>query len=138
MGFNNAYKKIIQKSNQPLLIVVFLSSFLLSGCFQEQIDRLFNQDTYAFSGTYDNQHNSNTLTFKDGMVSISSSSHQWQVPYEVEGKTLSIIIRHSSMEKRDNIMMRIHGNGEVLTCNSCALHQLSNIWVKVGYVPEGY
>jgi len=116
--------------------LVIGSLFFLSGCLVKTWDKWFHDDTQLFSGTYDNQHNSDTLDFKNGTVSIFSSAQFWSAPYKVDGRFLFIRVRNSTKEKRPDITMRIHGDGEVLTCNSCAKYQLSNIWVKIDFNPD--
>lgn len=106
----------------------------LLGCSQEDIERWANRETYEFHGTYDNQYNSDLLIFEDGIVSTRSDSQTWSRPYTVDGTQISIQVRNNSKEQREDIVMVIHGQGEVLTCSVCAMYKLSNVWTKIGYV----
>lgn len=124
----------MQKNVFSLLCVLMF--FGLFGCDRESMDRYLNEETYAFSGTYSNQYNSDTLVFKGGTVVIALDSETKSVPYKVDGTNLIIRVKNTSKEKRPDIVMRIHGDGEVLTCNACAKYNLSNNWVKENYIPK--
>lgn len=125
---------MLRKNIFPWLCVFI--SFWLAGCDRESMDRFLNEETYEFSGTYSNQYNSDTLVFKDGTVIIASDSETKSAPYKVDGTNLIIQVRNNSKEKRPDLIMRIHGDGEVLTCNACAKYHLSNNWVKENYIPK--
>ncbi|SJN57776.1 hypothetical protein VR7878_02477 [Vibrio ruber DSM 16370] len=115
-------------------LVVLLSSLSLYGCFQEELEHWINKETYAFQGTYENQHNTDLIAFHQAKASIQSEGKSMVVPFQVDGNFIYIQVRQSSKEKREDIVMRIHGNGEVLTCSACAKYHLSNIWVRT--VPD--
>ncbi|ENS5605554.1 hypothetical protein ACE1RU_000386 [Vibrio mimicus] len=119
-------------------IILIMAVLLLGGCFQEELENFVNRETLAFNGLYDNPHNKDILEFRQGIVYIHSSDQKWERPFSVEGKTLRIQIRNSSKEKRDDLFMTIHGGGEVLTCNACAMFHLSNNWVKLNAEPQGF
>ncbi|MCE0495113.1 hypothetical protein [Vibrio salinus] len=129
-------QKFDRFSFKRFFCVSFISLFLLTGCLKEKLDHWLNEETYLFSGTYDNQYNNDTLVFRDGSVLISSPHRALSVPYEVDGTLITIQVRNNSKEKRPDIVMRIHGDGEVLTCSACAKYNLSNIWVKVNFIPR--
>ncbi|MDC0612712.1 hypothetical protein OAP63_18430 [Vibrio sp.] len=107
----------------------------LVGC-DDSLERWLNKETYSFQGTYDNQYNDDKLVFTDGEVTITSVSKSWVVPFKVDGNSLVVQVKNSSKEKRPDIEMRIHGDGEVLTCSVCGMYRLSNVWVKVNYEPK--
>ncbi|MGL4829577.1 MAG: hypothetical protein ACRCXG_09760 [Vibrio sp.] len=117
-------------------LIFIVSVLLLNGCFQEELENFANRETLAFSGVYDNPHNKDTLAFQQGVVSIHSEQQKWERPFSVEGKNLRIQIRNNSKEKRDDLVMTIHGGGEVLTCNACAMYHLSNNWIKLNAEPQ--
>ncbi|KUI97618.1 hypothetical protein [Vibrio sp. MEBiC08052] len=115
-------------------LVVLLSSLSLYGCFQEELEHWINKETYAFQGIYENQHNTDLIAFHEAKASIQSEGKSMVVPFQVDGNFIYIQVRQSSKEKREDIVMRIHGDGEVLTCSACAKYHLSNIWLRT--MPE--
>lgn len=117
-------------------VFLMVSVVLLGGCFQEKLENFVNRETLAFNGLFDNPHNQDILEFRQGVVYIHSAQQKWERPFSVEGNTLRIQIRNNSKEKRDDLLMTIHGGGEVLTCNACAMVHLSNNWVKVNAEPQ--
>ncbi|EGQ9890698.1 hypothetical protein [Vibrio cholerae] len=116
--------------------ILILSVLLLSGCFQEELENFVNRETLSFNGLYDNPHNKDVLEFRQGVVYMHSAQQKWERPFSVDGKTLRIQIRNNSKEKRDDLVMTIHGQGEVLTCSACAMFHLSNNWVKLNAEPQ--
>lgn len=126
----------IQCLHAPLLCLAVAAT--VSGCTQEDLERLANRETLAFEGTYDNQYDQQLLVFKEGRVSIHQQGDepQWQHTFQVEESLLNIRVRQSSREKRDDLVMRIHGGGEVLTCSACARLHLSNVWVRQNAAPQ--
>lgn len=126
----------IQCLHAPLLCLAVAAT--ISGCSQEDLERLANRETLAFEGTYDNQYDQQLLVFKEGRVSIHQQGDepQWQYTFQVEESLLNIRVRQSSREKRDDLVMRIHGGGEVLTCSACARLHLSNVWVRQNAAPQ--
>ncbi|MDW6004958.1 hypothetical protein [Vibrio mangrovi] len=112
-------------------LIVILSSLVTYGCFQEDLEHWLNKETYQFRGTYENQYNADLIAFEEAKVSIHSEGRSMVVPFQVDGNFIYIQVRQSSKEHREDIVMRIHGEGEVLTCNACAKYHLSNIWVRV-------
>lgn len=117
-------------------VFLMVSVVLLGGCFQEKLENFVNRETLAFNGLFDNPHNQDILEFRQGVVYIHSAQQKWERPFSVEGNTLRIQIRNNSKEKRDDLLMTIHGGGEMLTCNACAMVHLSNNWVKVNAEPQ--
>ncbi|KQB03679.1 lipoprotein [Vibrio metoecus] len=117
-------------------VFLMVSVVLLGGCFQEKLENFVNRETLAFNGLFDNPHNQDMLEFRQGVVYIHSSQQKWERPFSVEGSTLRIQVRNNSKEKRDDLLMTIHGGGEVLTCNACAMFHLSNNWIKVNAEPQ--
>lgn len=117
-------------------IILVLSVSVLNGCFQEDLENFANRETLAFNGIYDNQYNKDTLEFRQGVVYIQSGQQKSERPFSVEGSTVRIQIRNSSKEKREDLVMTIHGGGEVLTCSACAKYHLSNIWVNLVAEPK--
>lgn len=124
--------------NKPMQTAVVSLFSLLIGCTQDDLERMANKETFAFEGAYDNQYTPYILRFKDGTVFFQSeeASLEWQRRYTVKDNLLHIQIRNNSKEKRDDLVMRIHGEGEVLTCSACAKYQLSNIWVRIDALPQ--
>ncbi|WP_070968997.1 hypothetical protein [Vibrio sonorensis] len=110
-------------------IMLVCSSSMLQGCFEEELDQWANRKTYDFKGEYINQYNSDRLIFDQGTVyhEIEGMTRISKV-YRVEDGMIYIQQRNSSKEHREDIKMRIHGSGELLTCQQCAKHQLSNVW----------
>ncbi|MCG3720943.1 hypothetical protein EXA23_03660 [Vibrio cincinnatiensis] len=123
------------KSLQTAVISLFS---VLFGCTQDDLVRMANKETFSFEGTYDNQYTPYILVFKEGKVSFQAEAthFEWERNYTVKDNLLYIQIRNSSLEKRDDLVMRIHGGGEVLTCTACAQYQLSNIWVRLDALPQ--
>jgi hypothetical protein len=132
----NREKKLSRLVLNKSLWLSLSCTFLLTGCLKEQVDRWLHEETYMFKGKYDNEYNSDTLEFHDGSVRISTKEHTWMLPYEVDDGAITIKIQNNSMEKRPDIMMRMHGDGEVLTCNVCGKYSLSNTWAKVDAEPK--
>ncbi|WP_370689727.1 hypothetical protein [Vibrio coralliilyticus] len=105
--------------------------FMLQGCFEEKLERMINQQTYEFEGVYENLYSQDLLLFKDAMVTISRvGAPEITKPFSVEDNFLTITMRNSSKEKRDDIVMRIHGDKEALTCSVCAKYQLASVWQR--------
>ncbi|CAM3865428.1 hypothetical protein VA7868_00552 [Vibrio aerogenes CECT 7868] len=110
---------------------ILVISLCLSGCdLKGKLERWLNEETYNFNGIYSNQYNDDQLIFKEAKVLMKTNGDESVFPFSVDDTYLHIQIRHSTREKRPDIVMRIHGNGEVLTCSACAKYRLSNIWVK--------
>lgn len=111
-------------------VVGFLFAGLL-GCSEEKAERLLNKETYSFIGIYENQHNGDLLKFSDAEITVTKERGEtYTKPFEVDGDNLIIQMRNNSKEKRDDIVMRIHGDNELLTCSVCAKYQLSSTWVR--------
>ncbi len=118
--------KIILKVGVGLVLAT-----TLSGCLEEEIDRIINKETYAMNGTYDNNYNEQLLRLSNGVLTHQMvDGNQVSRPFRVEGKNLYVQFRNSSKEKRDDLVMVIHGNGELLSCNACAKHGLASIWTR--------
>ncbi|MCW8335797.1 hypothetical protein [Vibrio paucivorans] len=109
---------------------------MLQGCEREKLERIADADTYEFSGLYTNQYNQDTLTFKDGYVSFETRGVLVSRSYRVDDGHVLIKFANNSKEKREDLVMRIHGNGELLTCSACAKYNMMNIWVKELYLSE--
>lgn len=121
--------------NKTAITLLLLA--LLVACSQEELERLADRSTFSFEGKYDNQHNQDMLLFKDGEVAFESNGTRlWQRSFIVKDNQLAIQFRQSSKEKRDDLVMRIHGGGEVLTCSACALYQMSHVWVRLDADPQ--
>ncbi|WGV98951.1 hypothetical protein QF117_01030 [Vibrio sp. YMD68] len=114
-----------------MVVGVLLTS--IQGCFQEKIEKIANRETLSFEGVYSNQYNSNTLVFKEGVMTYQAGDQTMTREFEVDGSELFVKFRNSSKEKRDDLVMRIHGEGEVLTCSACARYSLMNFWVKENF-----
>lgn len=118
------------------MVICGLIPVALSGCSEEKAERLLNSQTYSFVGVFENPHNNDLLEFKDAKVTfITENQLDFTKPFEVKDNYLTIQMRNSSKEKREDIVMRIHGNAEVLTCNVCAKYQLSSTWQKRDFTP---
>ncbi|OEF92376.1 hypothetical protein ACODG7_13325 [Vibrio anguillarum] len=123
---------MIKSTAKSISILVLIAT--LQGCFQDDLERWLNRETYEFKGTYDNQFNDDLLIFEEGVVRAESETQHWSRAYSVDGNQLTIQLRNNSKEKREDIVLVIHGKGEVLTCSVCAMYKLSNVWVKTGNV----
>lgn len=111
--------------------VVGILSTALLGCSEEAAERILNKETYSFIGVYENQHNGDLLRFSDAEITVTKEMGEtYTKAFEVDGNNLIIQMRNNSKEKRDDIVMRIHGDNELLTCGVCAKYQLSSTWVK--------
>lgn len=120
----------MKRWNTSLGVVGILSIALL-GCSEEEAERILNKETYSFIGIYENQHNGDLLKFSDATITVTKEMGEtYTKPFEVDGDNLIIQMRNNSKEKRDDIVMRIHGDNELLTCSVCAKYQLSSTWVK--------
>ncbi|EEX94518.1 hypothetical protein VIOR3934_18925 [Vibrio orientalis CIP 102891 = ATCC 33934] len=116
--------------NIKLGVVGILSTALL-GCSEQEAERIINKKTYSFVGIYDNQYNGDLLEFNDAILTVvKDNGESFSKPFEVDDGKLIIRMRNSSKEKRDDIVMRIHGDNELLTCSVCAKYQLSSTWLK--------
>ncbi len=119
------------------ILAAFLLPALLVACSQEDLERLADRETFAFEGSYDNQHNQDILLFKDGEVWFESDGVQlWKRYFTVKDNQLTIQFSTSSREDRQDLLLRIHGGGEVLTCGACALYQMSHVWVRLDAEPQ--
>ncbi|MEL7290368.1 MAG: hypothetical protein AAGJ78_04305 [Pseudomonadota bacterium] len=118
------------------LVLVVLMTTALIGCSDEQAERILNKETYEFTGEFDNLYNQDRLEFRDAYVTIvKAKGENFTKPFEVNDNFLTIQMRNSSKEKRDDIVMRIHGNNELLTCSVCAKYQLASTWQKRQFEP---
>ncbi|GLT18576.1 hypothetical protein GCM10007938_23550 [Vibrio zhanjiangensis] len=108
-----------------------LLTMALQGCFEENLNRMLNKQTYEFEGVYENLYSQDLLMFKDAQVTISKVGAPDVIKsFSVDDNYLTITMRNSSLEKREDIVMRIHGNNEALTCSICAKYQLSSVWQR--------
>ncbi|OAJ94899.1 hypothetical protein [Vibrio bivalvicida] len=125
------------KQRQAIVVMIgSLISTALLGCSEEKTERMLNQETYSFTGVFENQFNGDLLEFKDAKVTIiKEEGLDYTKPFEVEDNYLTIQMRNSSKEKREDIVMRIHGQQELLTCSICAKYQLSSTWQKRDFIP---
>ncbi|WP_159737546.1 hypothetical protein [Vibrio atypicus] len=118
---------------------MFISGVLSSalvGCSEEEAVRMLNKQTYQFTGVFENQYNDDLLEFSDAQVTFVREGHlDMTKPFEVKDNYLTITMRNSSKEKREDIVMRIHGQSEVLTCSICAKYQLASTWQKRDFTP---
>ncbi len=131
VGIMNWINRLVTKIG-----IVLLASSSLSGCFEEPKPVVvFEEKADQFSGTYDNQINTDQLIFANDVVEIHTNGQLVTLPFTVEDDILTIEVNRSSKEKRPNIVMRIQNDGEVLTCTACALFVLSNVWTKVSAEP---
>ncbi|WP_047042060.1 hypothetical protein [Vibrio mexicanus] len=113
------------------VMIGVLVVLLVSGCLEEEIDKYVNRETYAMIGTYDNNYNDQILSFKNGVMTHQmNNGNLVSRPFRVEGKYLYVQFRNSSKEKREDLVMVIHGEGELLSCNACAKHRLASIWTR--------
>lgn len=118
------------------ILIVSVVAVLL-GCSEEDAERMLNQATYQFNGVFENQYNADLLEFKDGQVTfIREQAENFTKPFDVDDDYLTIQMRNSSKEKREDIVMRIHGEQELLTCSICAKYQLSPTWRKKDFDPS--
>ena len=116
--------------NTRVSIVGILFTALL-GCSEEKAERILNKETYSFIGVYENQHNGDLLEFSDATITVTKEMGEtYTKPFEVDGDNLIIQMRNNSKEKREDIVMRIHGENEALTCSTCARYQLASVWQK--------
>ncbi|MEZ8098936.1 hypothetical protein [Vibrio bivalvicida] len=125
------------KQRQAIVVMIgSLISTALLGCSEEKTERMLNQETYSFTGVFENQFNGDLLEFKDAKVTIiKEEGLDYTKPFEVEDNYLTIQMRNSTKEKREDIVMRIHGQQELLTCSICAKYQLSSTWQKRDFIP---
>lgn len=111
--------------------VVSITTLTLLGCSEQDAERMLNKQTYDFVGVYENQYNGDLLEFNNAQVTlIRPEGSNFTKSFQVDGNHLSIQMRNSSKEKREDIVMRIHGKNELLTCSVCAKYQLSPTWLK--------
>ncbi|MCG7488458.1 hypothetical protein MHN79_03045 [Vibrio sp. Of14-4] len=111
------------------IFVIF--TLMLQGCFEDNLNRMINKPTYDFEGVYENLYTQDLLLFKDAKVTISKVGAPDVIKsFKVEDNYLIITMRNSSLEKREDIVMRIHGDNEALTCSICAKYQLSSVWQR--------
>lgn len=124
------------KSRLIAMITFCIVVFAVSGC-SEEAERLFNRETYSFVGVYDNLYNDDRLEFSNAQVTIiKAQGPDISKPFEVNDNFLTIQMRNSSKEKREDIVMRIHGDNELLTCSVCAKYQLASTWQKRDFTPS--
>tara|TARA_Y100001956_G_scaffold81757_1_gene100303 strand:- start:1636 stop:2040 length:405 start_codon:yes stop_codon:yes gene_type:complete len=108
----------------------------LGACSEEKAIRMLNKQTYQFIGVFENQYNGDLLEFSDAKVTfIRDGQLDTTKPFEVKDNYLTITMRNSSKEKREDIVMRIHGQNELLTCSVCAKYQLASTWQKRDFAP---
>ncbi|MDN3612135.1 hypothetical protein ACODM8_15680 [Vibrio ostreicida] len=112
-------------------IFSLLVMLTLQGCFEEKLDRLINKQTYEFEGVYENLYTQDLLMFQDAMVTISIvGAPDVTKPFSVDDNFLTITMASNSREKREDIVMRIHGKNEALTCSACARYHLASVWQR--------
>lgn len=123
---------VMERSTLVPLLLICVG--VMSGCSRDDLQRMVNKETYMFEGIYDNQYDQQLLVFKDGKVAIQDAHGDavWQRPFDLDDDELTIQMSQNSKEQRPELVMRVHGKGEVLTCSACARYQLSNIWVREG------
>lgn len=122
---------MIQQVKITAMLVCSAIPVALVGCSEEKAERILNKQTYSFIGVFENPFNGDLLEFKDAQVTvIKEQGLDFTKPFAVKDNHLTIQMRNSSKEKREDIVMRIHGNNELLTCNVCAKYQLSSTWQK--------
>lgn len=127
---------MVTRVKSTVLLVCGLLPVALMGCSEEKTERIFNKQTYSFEGVFENQYNGDLLEFKDAQVTFIKENHlDVTKTFEVKDNYLTIQMRNSSKEKREDIVMRIHGNNELLTCNVCAKYQLASTWQKRDFSP---
>ena len=113
-------KSVVNKYSRRLFAI---SVLLLTGCFGDD-------GTKAFNDIYVNPNNSDQLIFADQKVEIQSGGQVLTAPFTIEDDMIIIEVKKHSKEKRPEIVMRIHGEGELLSCSACAMNNLSNIWTS--------
>lgn len=129
-------KSLLKRTSNQLL-GMSAAVFALVGCSEEKAEQWLNKETYQFQGVFENQYNDDLLSFEQGQVTFIRGEETNSVkPFEVKDAFLTIKLRNNSMEKRDDLVMRIHGENELLTCASCAKHQLASVWQKRDYSPS--
>ncbi|MEF1255065.1 hypothetical protein [Vibrio sp. M260112] len=127
---------MVTRVKSTALLVCGLLPVALMGCSEEKTERILNKQTYSFEGVFENQYNGDLLEFKDAQVTFIKENHlDVTKTFEVKDNYLTIQMRNSSKEKREDIVMRIHGNNELLTCNVCAKYQLASTWQKRDFSP---
>lgn len=108
----------------------------LAGCSEEKAERMLNKQTYQFTGVFENLYNDDLLEFSDAKVTfVRAGQLDMTKSFKVKDNYLTITMRNSSKEKREDIVMRIHGQNELLTCSVCAKYQLASIWQKRDFTP---
>ncbi|MGF1742258.1 hypothetical protein L4C34_14455 [Vibrio profundum] len=107
---------------------VVLSSVLLQGCLQDQLERWIDRDTYDFNGIYQSSAEGSFLSFEDGVMRYVTPLAQMTKNFKVKEGRVHIILRNSPREQRDDLVMSIHGTGEVLTCVTCPKYKMANMW----------
>lgn len=121
---------MIKQQPTTAMLVTSLSVGVLFGCSEVSTDHIIQGETYSFTGVYANQQNADLLQFENGKVTIiKGKGLDFTKPFNVEDNHLTIQMRNSSKEKREDIVMRIH-NPNLLTCSVCAKYQLSSTWHK--------
>ena len=101
------------------------------------VERVLDQETYSFEGTFENEYNGDTMEFKGAKVIILKEGGEKMVkPFHVDGNYVTIQMASSSLVTREDIVLRIHGMSELLTCNICVKYRLSSIWLKRNFIPE--
>ncbi|MHC6529919.1 hypothetical protein [Vibrio proteolyticus] len=111
-------------------VTIFFGT-LLNGCGQDELERLVHHETYSFEGSYGNQDNEDTITFKDGVMTYSIQGSIFTKSYTVDKRHVHIQLRNSSLEKREDLVMSIQNEGESLTCSSCAKYKLASVWNRL-------
>lgn len=120
----------MSKDKYQRLCTLVLTALFVSGCTEEKLERLEDPQTFAFKGMYSNKENSNTIYFKDGLMRYTMPSEVMEKTYTVEDNNVHIKLRNNSKEKRNDLVMSIHLSGARLTCNSCAMYNMSSLWIK--------
>ena len=126
------------------IILVLLSAVGLFACSDDGggpeatiVERVLDQETYSFEGMFENEYNGDTMEFKGAKVIILKEGGEKMIkPFHVDDNYVTIQMASSSLVTREDIVMRIHGMEELLTCNICAKYRLSSIWLKRNFIPE--
>ncbi|MCZ8502267.1 hypothetical protein O9853_17070 [Vibrio lentus] len=113
------------------LIIGCSSALLLTGCLTDTTRPFEVPRLVLFSGMYENADNESYLEFESGQVIYQSANSSVTRSYHVEDDLINIELNSGNSREGPGLVMRIHHEGAMLTCNQCPAMQLSNVWTRV-------
>ncbi|NOH78354.1 hypothetical protein F0231_01215 [Vibrio sp. RE86] len=107
---------------------------ILAGCNTEGMDKknaLEGLRIGSFEGIFENHQNETRLSFLEGVMTYHTLDGDVKREFGFQGDKIVIYMSSSARETRADLVMSVHGDQELLVCNSCGIYLMSNRWVRV-------